>query len=88
MNHLFPTKPTRCRLLLSIFISASLHVSGSYGSIIRGTYCIYATLVFFTVYGWLCGLQTTQPPIHSEKYQRRIDAVTSPDDGQIVARNM
>jgi len=41
-------KPTRCTLLLSIFISTSLHVSGNYVSIIRGTYCIYVTLVFFT----------------------------------------
>jgi len=51
---------------------------------------IWSTLIFFTVYGWLCGLlqQTTQPPIHSEKYQCRLDAVSSPDDGHIVARNM
>jgi len=34
--------------------------------------CIYETLVFFTLYGWLSGLQTRQPP----------------DDGHIVARNM
>ena len=34
----------------------SLHVSGNYVSIIRRTYCIYATLVFFTLYGWLSGL--------------------------------
>ena len=32
-------------------------------------------------YGWLAGLQ-------SEKYQYRIDTVSSPDDGHIVARNM
>ena len=48
-------KQNRCTLLLSIFISASLHVSGNYVPIIRRTYCIYATLVFFTVYGWLSG---------------------------------
>jgi len=52
----FQMKPTRCRILLSIFISTSLHVSGKYVPIIRRTYCIYATLVFFTVYGWLSGL--------------------------------
>jgi len=40
-------KPTRCTLLPSIFISASLHVSGSYVPIIGRIYCIYATLVFF-----------------------------------------
>jgi len=45
-------KPTRCTILLSIFISTSLHVSGNYVPIIRRTYCIYWTLVFFTLYGW------------------------------------
>jgi len=40
-------KPTRCTLFLSIFISTSVHVSGNYMPIIRRTYCIYATLVFF-----------------------------------------
>ena len=67
-------KPTRCTLLLSIFISTSLHVSGNYVPIIRRTYCFCATLVFFTLYGWLAGLlvgmglqshpnqQTRQPP--------------------------
>jgi len=49
-------KPTRCTLLLSIFISTSLHVSGNYVPIIRKTYYIYATMVFFTLYGWLSGL--------------------------------
>ena len=53
---LFQMKPTRCTLILSIFISPSLHVSGNYVPIIRSIYCIYATLVFFTVYGWLSGL--------------------------------
>ena len=74
-------KPTRCTLLLSVFISNSLHVSDNYVPIIRRTYCIYETLVFFT-------LQTRQPHIQSEKYQCRIDTVSSPDDGHIVARNM
>jgi len=44
----FQMKPTRCTLLLSIFISTSLHVSGNYVPIIRRN-CIYATLVFFTL---------------------------------------
>jgi len=103
LYNLFQLKPNRCTLLLSIFISTSLHVSGNYVPIIRRTYCIYATLVFFTLYGWLSGLlvgmrlvstkshpnhQTRQPPIKSEKYQCRIDRVISPDDGHIVARNM
>ena len=94
----FQMVQTSCTLLLSIFISTSLHVSGNYVPIIRRTYCIYATLVCFTLYGWLfslgtmygwlSGLQTRQPPIQSEKYQCRIDTVSSPDDGHIVTRNM
>ena len=35
MCNLFQMKPSRCTLFLSIFISASLHVSGNYVSIIR-----------------------------------------------------
>ena len=53
LYNLFQMKPTRCTLLLSIFVSTSLHVSGNYVPIIRRTYCIYATLVFFTLCGWL-----------------------------------
>ena len=49
-------KPNRCTLFLSIFISTSVHVSCNYVPIIRRTYSIYATLVFFTLYGWLSGL--------------------------------
>ena len=71
--HVFQMKPTRCTLMLSRFISTFLHVSCNYVPIIIRTCCIYATLVFFTLYGWLSGLSTRQPP---------------PDDGHIVARNM
>ena len=81
-------KPTRCTLILGTFISTSLHVSGNYVLIIRRTYCICATLVFFTLYRWLSGLLIRQPPIQSEKYQCRTDTVSSPDDEHIVARNM
>jgi len=83
-------KPTRCTLLLTILISTSLHVSGNYVPIIRRTYCIYATLVFFVLYGWLSGrLPADQTATHTElKQQCRIDRVSSPDDGHIVARNM
>jgi len=90
LYNLFKMKPTRCTLLLSIFISTSLHVSGNYVTIIRRTYCIHATLVFFTLCGWLSGLlqHTRQPDRQSEKYQCRIDTLSSPDDGHIVARNM
>ena len=56
LYNLLQIKPTRCTLLLSIFISISLHVSGNYVPIIRRTYCIFATPVFFTLYGWLSGL--------------------------------
>ena len=56
LYNLFQMKPTRCTLLLSIFISTSLHVSGNCVPVIRRTCCIYAKLVFFTVYGCLSGL--------------------------------
>ena len=49
-------KPSRCTLRLNIFISTFVHGSGIYVPIIRRTYCIYTTLVFFTLYGWLSGL--------------------------------
>ena len=80
--------PARCTLLLSTLISISLHVSGNYVPIIRRTYCICATLVFFTLYGWLSGLQNRQPPIQCEKYQCRTDRVSFSDDSHIVARNV
>ena len=47
-------KPARCTLLLSTFISTSLHVSDNYVTIIRRTYCIYATRIFHS--RWLSGL--------------------------------
>jgi len=53
LYNLFQMKPTRCTLLLSTFSSTSLHVSGNYVPIIRRTYCIYVTLVLFTLYRWL-----------------------------------
>jgi len=49
-------KPTRCTLLLTIFISTSLRVLGNYVPILRRACRIYATLAFFTLYGWLSGL--------------------------------
>jgi len=56
LYNLFQMKPTRCILLLSIFISTSLHVSGNYVPIISRTCCIYATLLFSTLCGWLSGM--------------------------------
>jgi len=35
---LFQMKPTRCTLIMSIFVSTSVHVSRNYMSIIRRTY--------------------------------------------------
>ena len=64
-----------------VYLFQLLYVSGNYVPTVWRTYCIYATLVFFT----LSGLQTRQPPIQSEKYQCRIDTVRSPDGGHIVA---
>jgi len=83
-------KPTRCILLLSIFISTSLHVLGNYVPIIRRNYCIYATLFFSSLWvaAWAASQQTRQPPIQSEEYRCRIDTANFPDDGHIVARNM
>ena len=67
----FQIKPTRCALLLSIFISISVHVSGNYVPIIKRIYCIWATLVFFTVYEWLAAgwdetglIPTSRPDSH------------------------
>ena len=50
LYNLFQMKPTWCTLLLSIFISISLHVSDNYVPIIRRTYFIYATLVWLAVW--------------------------------------
>jgi len=49
-----------------IFISTSLHVSDNYVTIISRTYCSYATLVFFTLYGWLSGLLVGMKPVSSQ----------------------
>jgi hypothetical protein len=62
--HLFQMKPTRCTLLLSIFISTSLHVSGDYVPIIRRIYFICTTLIFFTLYVavWSAGCRPDSHP--------------------------
>jgi len=79
IQYLFQMKPTRCTLLLSIFISTSLHVSGNYVPSSGETYSIYESH---------SNQQTKQLHIESEKYQCRTDKVSSPDDGHIFARNM
>jgi hypothetical protein len=69
----------------------SLHVSGNHVPIIRRN-CIYATLVYVTMYGWclVCWLELADqtPPIENDIHQCRIDTVISPDDGHMVAPNM
>jgi len=65
LYNLFKMKPARCTLL----ISTSVHVSGTYVSIIRRSYCIYATLVFFTLYEWLSGLLVCRPDSYPYRVQ-------------------
>jgi len=65
-HYLFQMKPTRCTLLLSKFISTSLHVSGNYVSHHQENLLIYVTLVFFTLYGWLNVLLADQSATHRQ----------------------
>jgi len=48
-------------------------------------------LVFFTLYGWLSGMQACLPGSHRHRVANIkcvTDTIISPDDGHIVARNM
>jgi len=93
---LFQMEPTRFTLLLSIFISTSLHVSGNYVPVIRRTYCIYAGIYHSVrVDVWSAGwdetslIPTSRPNSHPYRVRKTsIDTVSSSDDGHIVARNM
>ena len=76
--------PTRCTILLNIFISLLYMFRASMCPSSGKNYCIYATLVSVTLYGWrlVCWLdlisiqlQDQTPPIQSDKYQCRIDIV-------------
>ena len=81
-------KPTRCTLFLSTFISTSLHISGNYVTMIRRTYCIYATLVFFAAYGWLSGLLVgMRPQSHPDQNTRQPPSLipTSRPDSNTVS---
>ena len=70
-------KPTRYTLLLSIFISTYLHVSGNYVPIIRRTYCYLCdTGILHSV--WVAVWSADQTATHT-------GTVGSPDDGHIVA---
>jgi len=74
-----------------IFISTSLHVSGSYVPTIKwNVLYLCDTGIFHSLWVavWSANQPTRQPPIKSEKYQCRIDTVSSSGDGHMVARNM
>ena len=87
---LFQMKPARFTILISIFISTSLYVSGNYVPIIRRTYCYLCdTGILRSV--WVAVWSPSRPDSHPyrvQKYQCHIDTVSYPDDGHIVARNM
>ena len=51
-NRIFQISPTRCTILLNIFISLLYMFRASMCSSSGESYCIYATLVFVTLYGW------------------------------------
>jgi hypothetical protein len=80
--------PTRRTLLLNILISLLYMFRASTCPPSGENYCIYATLVFVTLFGWrlVCWLDISiqpadrniqqvdqTPPIQSDKYQCRID---------------
>jgi hypothetical protein len=44
--------PTRCTILFNIFISLLYMFRASMCQALGENYCIYATLVFVTLYGW------------------------------------
>jgi hypothetical protein len=59
----------------------SLHISGDYVPIIRRNTCTYATL-------GTCHLSPDSYPFRLTNTKCRINTAISPDDGQLVARNM
>jgi hypothetical protein len=78
----------------------SLHVSGSHAPIIRRINCIKTASVYVTLYKWPFGVQVwirlqSDPNLHtklssiqSNIYRCRFNAINSPDDGRMAARNM
>ena len=66
--------PTRCTILLNIFISLLYMFRASMWPPSGKNYCIYSTLVFVTLYGWrpVCWLDW---PIQGDIYQCHIDTV-------------
>jgi hypothetical protein len=92
--------PTRCTILLSIFISLlymfRTTICPSSGEIAVSMRHWYLSLCMRGVWsaGWsYIRFSTLQPadqtpPTQSDKYQCRVDTVISPDDGHMVPRNM
>ena len=65
-------KPTKCTLLLKYIYFKFSTCFGQLLAILKRTYCCtYATMVFFTLYGWLSGLQTRQTPIQTATHPDR-----------------
>ena len=59
LNNLLQISPTRCTILLNIFISVLYMFQASMCPSSGENYYIYATLVFVTLYGWhpVCWLE-------------------------------
>ena len=82
LGDILQISPTSCTILLNIFISLLPMFRASMCSSSGENYCIYATLVFVTLYGcclvcWLDWIQPADqtPPIQSDKHHCRIDTV-------------
>jgi len=82
----FQISPTRCTILLNIFITLLYMFQASMCQSSGGIYCTYATLVFVSLYGWglVCCLDWVSikpvdqtPPIQIDKGQCRTDTVIS-----------
>jgi len=76
-NHL-QIKPTRCTYFL-VYLFSLLYV-------FRASICPSLGELTVSMRHWYLSL-SRQPPIQSDKYQGRIDTVSSLDDGHIDARN-
>ena len=70
-------RPTRCTILFNIFSSLLYMFPASMCPSSGENYCIYATLVFISLYGWclVCWLDWKSNQQQSAKYQCRIDTV-------------
>jgi hypothetical protein len=60
--HFSPISPTRCTILFNIFISLLYMFWASMCASLGENYCIYATLVFVTLYRWHLVCQTRCHP--------------------------